>query len=213
MEKISVCINTFLLAYPSLVETLKFLITLSVSILAICIGGGRLKSLIDHYKKQRFDSAFGYHTILRVYCIRLKGLISKNPNFWNLDSSYEDTVEDISTENLEDIDYISNETQEFEDNEMIDPTIYRKEVICVSKQFLKFITEYQGQIPIKSDKNWLDILDELCGLLIDLSMMDILTLSPKKTRDVLNGHLCDLVNITTNEIEYATKNYYQCFGE
>ena len=175
------CINVLLVEYKQIYDLLKFIVTAIISIAAIWIGGKRLKDLTTYYKKQRFNAAFGYYTIIRRYSVQLKTLIEDEPSFWELDCS---DAKEEETEN------IAN---------------YRNRLIEFSKDFLKFFSGVNGQTPLKDQ--WLCDIDALCQALTKLSNLHFYNITPKLMKLDLLKLVDEFVNMTSEEIEYAAKVY------
>ena len=148
-NKLFTCLNNTIVAYDGLIKLIQWLITLTVSIVAICIGGKRLKDLFAFYKQQKFGAAFGYHTILRHYCQQLRVLVDLGTEFWT----------DITNDNPIDGGFPNNygspddEFTEGYDSRFSDEMEnYQKMIASFSRDFLKFLCSEKGQIPIVTNE-------------------------------------------------------------
>jgi hypothetical protein len=118
--------------YDNIFKLLQWIITAGISIVAIIIGGKRLRDLVAYYNQQRFNAAFGYHTVFRLYCKRLKALLDYEPNFW---------CKKATETNNSEYDEVSTADE-----------AYQKRLVELSSDFIKYLSSVSGQIPITAAK-------------------------------------------------------------
>ena len=219
-------INKAIAEYDGLIKLIQWFITLVVSIIAIYIGGKRLKDLFAFYKQQKFSAAFGYHTIFHHFCQELKVVVDLGAEFWT------DTTNGYTNDvGLSDK---SNEEDDYENSDEMKN--YQERIASFSSDFLKFLRSEKGQIPIVTNKKpdtmlstiipqslaqqskdeqylsvWSKNLSRLFDILVNVSIINDYNAIPyrEKTKKELIELTDFFISLTIKEIAAAQKDYNQ----